>query len=76
MDESQDLDQQALELLLSYYPNAKLIILGDIFQSIQREPRENLLYRLLSKTSPQGEIVLKGKFLQMVVIVQLKSIEI
>ncbi len=62
LDEAQDLDGQALELLLSYYPNAKLIILGDIFQSIQREPRENLLYRLLSKTNSQGEIVLKGKF--------------
>lgn len=62
LDEAQDLDQQALELLLSYYPNAKIIILGDIFQSIQREPRENLLYRLLTKTDNQGEIVVKGKF--------------
>ena len=58
VDEAQDLDKQALELLIDYFPRAKIIILGDIFQSISKELRENLLYRLLTKTNQQGWIKL------------------
>ena len=48
IDEAQDLDQEAIEVFSSYYPNAKIVLMGDIFQSIQKEVKESVLYRLLT----------------------------
>jgi len=33
-----------LKVLHTFYPNTKFIFAGDIFQSIQKEPRESILW--------------------------------
>jgi hypothetical protein len=48
IDEAQDLEKNVNTILSKRYPNAKKIIVGDIFQSIQKEPRESLLWNLVS----------------------------
>lgn len=44
LDEVQDLEKQTLDILKYFYPNTKFIFAGDIFQSIQKEPRESILW--------------------------------
>ena len=52
LDEAQDLERNVEYLFFKRYPNAKFIIVGDIFQSIQKEPRESFLWSLLQKKLP------------------------
>ena len=51
IDEAQDLEISVLKILKQRFQNAKLMIVGDIFQSIQKEPRESLLWKLLHEGS-------------------------
>jgi hypothetical protein len=44
VDESQDLEKQAFQVFKTFFPNAVIIFVGDIFQSVQKEPRESLLW--------------------------------
>ena len=47
IDECQDLEKQMLDIMFRFYPKTKFIFAGDIFQSIQKEPRESILWYLL-----------------------------
>jgi hypothetical protein len=53
LDEAQDLERQIHFILKKRFPHAKFVIVGDIFQSITKEPRESFLWSLLQE---------KGKF--------------
>lgn len=60
VDEAQDLSRESLEVLLLYYPKSKIIICGDSFQSIAREPSSSLLYRCINETNQlTKEIILQ-----------------
>jgi len=48
LDECQDLEIQALGVFTSFFPRAKFIFMGDVLQSIQKEPRESLLWQLVT----------------------------
>lgn len=52
LDEAQDLERQVHCIFQKRFPNAKFIIVGDIFQSIQKEPRESFLWSLLQQNHP------------------------
>lgn len=52
LDEAQDLEKHVEYIFKKRFPNAKCMIVGDIFQSIQKEPRESLLWTLLQQESP------------------------
>lgn len=47
IDEIQDLEYHSLEVFRTFFPETKFLFVGDIFQSIQREPKESLLWHLL-----------------------------
>ena len=47
IDECQDLEKHMLDILFRFYPNTKFVFTGDIFQSIQKEPRESVLWYFL-----------------------------
>ena len=47
IDEVQDLEKQTLRVFTKFFPEARIVFAGDVFQSIQREPRESLLWYLL-----------------------------
>lgn len=47
LDECQDLEIQALGVFKTFFPNAKFVFVGDVLQSIQKEPRESLLWQLM-----------------------------
>jgi len=49
LDECQDLEKSTLHVLENFYPNTKFVFAGDIFQSIQKEPRESILWHLMIK---------------------------
>lgn len=49
IDESQDLEKNCYFILKHSFPNAKFMFVGDIFQSIQKEPRDSLLWYLLNQ---------------------------
>ena len=51
VDESQDLDFIAYQVFQKRFPDAFFLFVGDIFQSIQKEPRESLLWNLLQDSS-------------------------
>lgn len=44
VDECQDLEKQSFQVFKTFFPNACIIFVGDIFQSVQKEPRESLLW--------------------------------
>lgn len=44
VDECQDLENQSFDVFKTFFPNACIIFVGDIFQSVQKEPRESLLW--------------------------------
>jgi hypothetical protein len=44
IDECQDLEIHSLVILNHFYPNSKFVFAGDIFQSIQKETRESILW--------------------------------
>ena len=49
IDEVQDLESNCFFFFKYFFPDSKIIFAGDVFQSIQREPRESLLWHLLHK---------------------------
>ena len=52
LDEAQDLERPVYAIFQKRFPNAKYVIVGDIFQSIQKEPRESFLWSLLQQKLP------------------------
>ena len=48
IDECQDLEMQTLVILKHFFPNSKYVFAGDIFQSIQKEPRESILWHFMN----------------------------
>jgi len=50
IDEVQDLEKQTLKVFQTFYPESRIVFAGDVFQSIQKEPRESLLWYLLHHT--------------------------
>ena len=49
IDETQDLEKQTLVLFQTFFDQAQIVFAGDVFQSIQKEPRESLLWYLLQQ---------------------------
>ena len=47
VDEVQDLELSTLVIMKHFYPNATFVLAGDIFQSIQKEPKESILWNYL-----------------------------
>jgi len=54
LDEAQDLEKNVEYIFFKRFPNARFIIVGDIFQSIQKEPRESFLWTLLQQKLPNS----------------------
>ena len=52
IDETQDLEKQTFSIFQTFFPDCKIVFAGDIFQSIQKEPRESLLWFLLHNDFP------------------------
>jgi len=48
IDECQDLEKSTMEVMLHFFPNSKFVLAGDIFQSIQKEPRESVLWHYVN----------------------------
>jgi hypothetical protein len=48
IDECQDLEKYTLDILQKFYPTCVIVFTGDIFQSIQKEPRESILWYLIN----------------------------
>jgi len=59
IDECQDLERNMLDILFRFYPDTKFVFTGDVFQSIQKEPRESLLWYFLNL--PEEEKIFKMK---------------
>lgn len=51
IDECQDLEKNTLAILQHFYPDSKFVFAGDIFQSIQKETRESLLWHFMTNES-------------------------
>jgi hypothetical protein len=49
LDECQDLEKTTLTILEHFYPKTKFVFAGDIFQSIQKEPRESILWYFMNE---------------------------
>ena len=49
IDEVQDLENKTNLIFKKFFPNARIVFAGDVFQSIQKEPRESLLWYLLQQ---------------------------
>jgi hypothetical protein len=49
IDECQDLEKNTMEVFKRFFPKSKFILAGDIFQSIQKEPRESVLWHYMNK---------------------------
>ena len=47
IDECQDLETQTMLVFRTFFCNSQVIFTGDVFQSIQKEPKESLLWNLL-----------------------------
>lgn len=60
VDEAQDLDTKAYDLLRRFFPNAHFFFFGDIFQCIQKEPRCSLLWSVL-QPAPQRRVLFMKK---------------
>jgi len=59
VDEAQDLEISCLSILRKRFSQAKFMIVGDNFQSIQKEPRESILWYLLQEPYPTTRKVFK-----------------
>ena len=59
VDETQDLEKQCYPIFKKLFPNAKFMFVGDVFQSIQKEPRESLMWYLLNRVSTRSQKVFK-----------------
>jgi hypothetical protein len=44
IDECQDLEKATMEVMKRFFPKSRFVLAGDIFQSIQKEPRESVLW--------------------------------
>ncbi len=55
LDECQDLEYQTLIILKHFYPNTKFLFAGDIFQSIQKEPRESILWHFMQNENEKED---------------------
>ena len=62
IDEVQDLEKQTLKVFQTFYPESRIVFAGDVFQSIQKEPRESLLWYLLHRTDDEAGAVEIQKF--------------
>lgn len=47
VDECQDLEIQALDVFKTFFPSAICVFAGDILQSIQKEPKESVLWQII-----------------------------
>lgn len=47
IDEIQDLEKPVLDILKYFYPESKFVFAGDIFQSIQKDPKESILWHYM-----------------------------
>jgi hypothetical protein len=56
IDECQDLEHQTIIIFKTFFSKAQIIFAGDIFQSIQKEPRESLLWYLLNSDEMKDTI--------------------
>lgn len=56
IDECQDLEHQTFIIFQTFFEEARIIFVGDVFQSIQKEPRESLLWHLLNCSNEQNII--------------------
>ena len=56
IDECQDLEHQTIIIFKTFFSKCQIIFAGDIFQSIQKEPRESLLWYLLNSEEMQDTI--------------------
>ena len=54
MDECQDLEKSTFDVIRNFFPDTKFVFAGDIFQSIQKEPRESVLWYLLKTDEIQN----------------------
>ena len=52
IDECQDLEKTTMEVMRRFFPNSKFVLAGDIFQSIQKEPRESVLWHYVHTDIP------------------------
>lgn len=57
IDECQDLEKQTMNVFNKFFPNSKFVLAGDIFQSIQKEPRESILWEYMN--TPESEKLYK-----------------
>jgi len=53
IDECQDLESQTFVIFKTFFSKAQIIFAGDVFQSIQKEPRESLLWYLLNSSEEE-----------------------
>jgi hypothetical protein len=56
IDECQDLEHQTIIIFKTFFSKCQIIFAGDIFQSIQKEPRESLLWYLLNSDEMKDDI--------------------
>lgn len=63
LDECQDLEIQALDMLKRAFPNAFFIFAGDILQSIQKEPKESVLWQIMMNSDKYSNIEYKKIFM-------------
>lgn len=52
IDECQDLEKTTMEVMRRFFPNSRFVLAGDIFQSIQKEPRESVLWHYVHTDIP------------------------
>jgi hypothetical protein len=52
IDECQDLEKTTMEVMRRYFPKSRFVLAGDIFQSIQKEPRESVLWHYVNTDIP------------------------
>lgn len=56
IDECQDLESQTFIIFTTFFTDSQIIFTGDVFQSIQKEPKESLLWFLLHDEHPKIDI--------------------
>jgi len=57
IDETQDLERQCYPILKTLFPRARFMFVGDVFQSIQKEPRESLMWYFLNRLTHDSQKV-------------------
>lgn len=57
IDETQDLERQCYPILKTLFPRARFMFVGDVFQSIQKEPRESLMWYFLNRPVHESQKV-------------------